>query len=307
MKNVIAIDIGGSKIATGLVDTSGNILYSNHTRLPAKQTNQMLLNTIIDMAEQMKQEYGPLDAEAVGIAIPGCCDPVQGIFIINTTTKIGDLHIVRELTPYFQLPIYIENDVNACAVGEKQFGCCKEESEFLWITVSNSCGGALFLGGQLYRGYRFCAGEVGHYTVEEQNPYLCGCGKYGHLEVHGSGSAIGRAYRERMNLSEDPSFQSREVGILARQGDPVAIDVFYQAGRYLGKAIAGITNTLNLQKAVLGGGVTMDYNLLEQGVLDAVSDNLFPYGNEQFRVEKTALGYHAGLIGAATLAIQNLI
>lgn len=307
MDYIIALDLGGSKLSCGVVSSAGEQLYVERTELAGKPYDKQTLSALMSgEVERLLAAPEGKSACAVGVSMPGCCDCENGVFLLNVTTGLANWPIAAELGGRFSLPVYIENDANACAVGEKVFGNCKDCSDYVWITLSYGCGGALFLNGELYRGHSFMAGEIGHIPVEHRTPTRCGCGVWGDMEADGSGTAIGRKYLERSGRAPDAGFKSREVSALARSGDELAKAVFRESGEYLGALCAMTANLLNIEKAVVGGGVgVFDFDLLSDGIDASLKKLLFPVGNENFRVEKTALGYNASLLGAAATAIIN--
>lgn len=303
---VLAIDIGGSKLVVGLVDAAGSVLCSvRRELLGSDYSRELILENTRLAALELESSPAFRKPVAVGASIPGPCDPVSGILYGNVSTGLASWHYLDDFSGMFGLPVYGDNDVNACAVAEKMFGNCRDVSHFLWVTVSFGCGGALYLENKLYRGAHFLAGEVGHIPVEFENPRRCHCGILGDLEIEGAGFAIGRKYLEQTNQDAVPGFSSKDVSGLARAGDKTAAKVFYQSGFYIGRICAMAQNLLDLQKAVIGGGVAVyDFDLLKPGIEAALADFVFPYSRKGFTVEKTSLGYHAALLGAAALALQ---
>lgn len=306
---VLAIDLGGSKLEVGLVTHQGEILCTSRQALSGTPyTREALLEKISAGVSDLVRQYGELGAAAIGVSIPGPCDPCKGIFLRNFTNDISDWPIVDDLTRLLGVPVYGDNDVNACAVAEKAFGSCKNYADYMWVTLSFGCGGAFFLNNALYRGSGFLAGEVGHIPVLfEHRPARCKCGVYGDMEIEGSGTAIGRKYLEQAGLPPNPTFSSREVSRLARAGDEKALALFSESGYYLGRICAMAINMLNLPKIVLGGGVVIyDYDLLKPGIDRALDELVFPLAKGTCSVEVTALGYHASLLGAAALALGHI-
>ena len=172
MEKYLAIDIGGSKIVVGVVDETGAVLQSCKENLPRTYGIDTVIETILRLANSL----GGQDFSAAGVTIPGLADPAKGIWKYAPFSGIGEIPIAAILNEKLGIPVYIENDVNACAVGEKVFGNCRDDKDFLWITVSNGIGGALYLNGELYPGGSGNAGEIGHFIVEENTDTVCGCG-----------------------------------------------------------------------------------------------------------------------------------
>lgn len=295
---VLAVDIGGSKIIVGIVDGSGRVLYHCKQELPASYDINLIIETICQLAEPM-QQYHPA---AAGVTIPGLADPKTGMWKYAPFSAIADIPIADLLNQRLGLPVFIENDVNACAVGEKTFGVCQKDDDFLWVTVSNGIGAALYLNGNLYSGKDGNAGELGHIIVEEDTDAVCGCGKKGCLEAMASGRGIENMYYTLYGRQ----LSAQQIALAADSGEEEAIHVYEMAGHYIGKAVAGGINLLNLKKIVFGGGVTQSFHLLKKAMEESLRQYVFTQANKDYVIEKTGLGYHAALIGAAAVAQKNL-
>lgn len=305
MGNILAVDIGGSKLMAGIITRGGEIIRSESMPLPSGADRDYIRGAVT--AAVHKVSGGDLiGTDAAGVNIPGLADVKAGIWVHAPFSGISDFPVVSLLEEEFRIPVYIENDVNACAVAEKMFGCCRDTDDYIWVTVSNGIGGALVTDGKLYTGARGNAGEIGHITVEEDGGFLCGCGKHGCLEAMAAGPGIGRLYCMYAALPEDGSIKSKQVGEKLRMGDPAAKCAFDKAGYYIGKALAAAANLMNPEKIVLGGGVMYDYELLRPSLFETFEKMLFKKANPDITIEKTALGYDAALIGAASVAITGL-
>ena len=299
MRNVIAVDIGGSKISCGIVDEAGRILYKDFTPL-----HEIRIDRILKIIEKAYSNFPKVETESVGVNIPGLADPKNGVWVFAPYSGITNFPIERELQPLFRKPIRVDNDVNACAIAEKRFGCCKDTEDFLWMTVSNGIGGAVYLNNELYRGKHLLSGEIGHFVMEENGP-PCGCGNRGCLEAVASGPAIARLYCRLSGIPVCETMRSREVGKLAKRGDANALKSFETAGNYLGKAISYAVNLLNIDRVVLGGGVLMDESLIMPSIKSSFEKNIFRRANTSVLIRKTQLGYDAALLGAAAVALSN--
>lgn len=297
-ENILSIDIGGSKTVIGIVDIQGNVVVNHKTLLPEKYDAEYLIDHILSEAKRYT-EYNPI---AVGVTIPGLCDSEKGTWCYAPFSGISDFPISAMLKEKLGLEVYIENDVNACAVAEKMYGTCKNDNSFLWITVSNGIGGALYLDGKLYTGESGNAGEIGHFIVEENKVRLCGCGRYGCLEAMASGKGIENEYASLTGKRLD----AKSIAELAKNKDTESMEAYNKAGRYIGKALSYSINLLNIKNVVLGGGVSQDFELLREGINASLDKYLFKQANKNITVEKTKLGYNAALIGAAAVAINKI-
>lgn len=302
MKKCLALDIGGSKLIVALVDESGKVLAQEKTAFSPRPTQEEVLEKILSSTARL-----PMAGEVVacGATIPGLADPKKGLWVYAPYSGIGNFPIAQLLGERLGLDVYIENDVNACALAEQRWGACREMRDYLWITVSNGVGGALVLNGQLYAGAGGNAGEIGHLTVEDGGPQ-CPCGKFGCLEACAAGPAIARRYRKAAGLPEGDPIDAAQIAARARAGEPEALAVWRKTGNYLGRAIAAATNLLNLQAAIIGGGVSLSFDLLQEGIAEVYAREAFATANAGMPILQTGLGYEAGLRGAAALAFRGL-
>jgi len=303
---ILAIDIGGSQFRTALAtvsDAGVRFAPASQRLLPPDCTKEKLFAML---EESITESAATGDYERIGITIPGLADPAAGMWVYACFSGIRDVPIARIMSEkYGNKPVFIDNDVNACAWAERQFGICKETKDFLWITVSNGIGGGLVLNGEIYRGHFGNAGEIGHFNVVEENGFHCGCGNDGCLEAEAAGPGIARRYA--MLKKESPvlsALSAREIADRAKSGDETAKMVFDITGRLIGKAASYVVNLLNLEKVVIGGGVSNSFDLLFPSMERTFREKVFRDANVNAVFAKTGLGYDAGLAGAAALAMQ---
>ncbi len=293
---VLAIDIGGSKLSVGFVNLADGEITAHVTEafssVPTKE----------DVIHKIKALFAKLPTKvkfsAVGVTIPGLCDPDNGIWIYAPFSGIADWDIGEELRLYFNKKVYIENDVNACALAERAWGCCQNVRDFLWITVSNGCGGSLVLDGKLYTGFDNSAGEIGHYCVDYDTKRTCGCGNMGCLEEMASGLGIGKNYCELKGQKHELHIDGKYVATLAKKGDTTAKKAMDKAGEFLGRALAGTANITNPEKIVLGGSVCISYDLFKEELMKTFKKHAFS-DIKNTTIEITTLGAQAAIKGAA--------
>ena len=310
--NILALDIGGSKVMSAVATVLED---SGHKTCTVDRIVKKSLAPDTDAARLFDEIHSLLPDEetirrcdAVGVNVPGLADPKTGMWIYAPFSGIRDVPIARILSERIAgKPVAIDNDVNACALAEKLFGICTEIDDFLWITISNGIGGGLVLDGKVYRGHGGNAGEFGHLILVE-NGALCGCGNRGCMEAEAAGPGIARRFRDELEkrcgkVSEEfqrkSALTAAEIADLARQGDPIALDVYQTTARLIGQAASYAVNLLNLPMIVLGGGVSGAFDLLAPEVTQTLHRFAFQAANRDVRVEKTALGYEAALVGAA--------
>lgn len=315
-----AIDIGGTKTITAILSDSGDILVSRHFPTESKEW-KVHFEIVTQQFKDCQKEYaGKHQSESligVGINVPGMADSKNGVLLYAPHQNWKNL-AVRD---YFQKSlsmdaVFIENDVNACALGEMIFG--QGGSDFLWLTISTGNGGALVANSQLVRGFGNCAGEIGHMKVEYDHPRLCACGQLGCLESQSSGTAIAEIFEEEVFKNEafskevlafelkSSSFKRDAAGLaqMAAEGNPTAIEIFKQVGKYLGRAISYGLNLSNPEKVYLGGGIAKSMNLFLPEIKKEIEKNAVPAART-VEILETKMGYHAALLGAAALVKIN--
>ncbi|HOX32214.1 MAG TPA: ROK family protein [Spirochaetales bacterium] len=292
----LAIDIGGSKILVGTVDPAGKVLSSE--RLPLADPSQdSILRAAYSLCDPLVARGG---LSCIGVSIPGLADPERGLWLEAVFSKVRDFPIARILRDRYRMPVFIENDANNCAIGERRFGCAQGRDDFIWLTVSNGCGSGIFLGGGLFAGARGNAGELGHIQVTEGD-YPCPCGNSGCLEAVAAGPGIARRFRRESGIEEEKS--AKQIAELAKAGDPAALAVYRETGTYIGRALAAAVNVLNVPLVVLGGGISMDYPLYAAELEGSLRAHIYRRANEGLEIKRTGLGYEASLIGAAANAM----
>ena len=189
-------------------------------------------------------------------------------------------------------------------MAEWLFGCCKGVEHFIWITVSNGIGGCVFANGKLYFGGSGNAGEIGHMIVEEgPNARPCKCGLSGCAEMHASGPGLAKNYVSlsgKWIIGNEPP-TAKSIDALARTGDKAAIDAYELEGFYLGRAIGAAVNLINPRKVVIGGGVSLGFDLFWPSLERTLKTHVYHNANPDLVVEPTALGYNAAILGAAAL------
>jgi len=295
-KAVYACDIGGSKLLCGFVTEDGRILDTERTAL-APDTTADVLETLLEAHyTSLKKRNSDVEILGCGMTIPGLADPKSGLWVYACFSGISDYPVKRRMEDRLDLPVRIENDVNACAWAEKVYGGCRDCDDFLWVTVSNGVGGGLVLNGKIYGGAFGGGGEFGHIVVEDSGR-TCPCGHKGCLEAMAAGPGISARYEALAGTWRTGG----EIASLARSGDPAALHVLHDTGTYIGKALGKAASLLNLRKYVLGGGVMQSYDLMAEEIHAAFRREAFERPNAKAEICLTNLGYNAALLGAAAI------
>lgn len=313
----LGLDIGGTKLAVGLVAPDGTVLSSRRLPTAAAGDGERLLDRLALLAEEAcadaDEDLGSL--AGVGLALPGPVDPVTQRLL--TAPSLPAL-VGFPILPYFERRwgvardgwVRADNDANAAALGEARYGAGRGARVVCYFTVSTGIGGGVVIEGRLFRGSTGQAAEFGHLKLRPDGP-LCSCGDRGCLEPLASGTAIGRRAREAA-LAEGGALQplalvdpvaptAAQVAAAVREGDPVAIAVWEAAMADLGAGVATVVNLFNPDVVVLGGGVSRSADLVLPPVRRSVAARAMPMLSAATRIEVAALGDEVGIVGAAAL------
>lgn len=300
----LALDIGGSKYVAGLVNRKGTILAKRKGKWN-DLTAEGVLNCLIRESEAIIHEQG-IQPCACGVTIPGLADPKKGLWVDASFSGIRNFPICELFEKATKIPTYCENDGNAYAYAEILFGSCKRIRDFLFMNVSNGIGGAIVTGGRLVSGHKQSAAEFGHCCVVNGGR-ICKCGSKGCVEMYASGPGVARNYLELGGLPniDGTLADCKVIADRARLGESIACQVFVLEGYYLGKILATAVNLLNPQRIVIGGGVSLAFDLFSNSLCQTLKEGTYAYANPNMEVMATSLGYDAGLYSGAAIAINH--
>ncbi|GGB93087.1 ROK family glucokinase [Cellulomonas carbonis] len=310
----IGVDIGGTKIAAGVVDEEGTILARAKRRTEALDASE-IDRAVADLYLELSAEH---PVGALGVAAAGfiSSDRRTALFAPNVAWRDYPLRDrVAELIGDPTLPVVVENDANAAGWAEFRFGAGRDVEDMLLLTVGTGLGGALVVDGRLVRGAWGVAAEVGHMRVVPEG-HLCGCGLRGCWEQYASGSALVREARAVASTQPDRAARLLElaggkaarvdgpsVTQAAREGDALAGALLADLGRWVGAGSASVAALLDPALVVLGGGVADAGPLLLEPAREAFLANLSGRGyRPEARLELASMGNDAGIVGAADLA-----
>jgi glucokinase len=311
MALTVGVDVGGTKIAAGVVDEAGDILEEAVRRSPATDTDA-IEKAIADAVAALAERY---EVAAVGVGAAGFVDAARSTVLIAPNLAWRDEPLKADLERRTGLPVVVENDANAAAWGEFQFGAGHDVDDLLLVTVGTGVGGGLVLDGALYRGAFGIAAEIGHIRMVP-NGRQCGCGNLGCWEQYASGTALVRTVHEdarsgsgraaallEMAGGEVDDITGQMVTQAARDGDAYAQEKVDEIGRWLGEGVATLAAVLDPATVALGGGVADAGDLLITPAVEAFRASLTGRGHRpELEIRKAQLGNKAGLIGAADLS-----
>lgn len=294
--SAVGIDVGGTKIAAGVVGADGVIRHRLRTETPgdAAATTRALLDVVRSLAARE-------DIGAVGIGVPGFVDRVAGEVLVAPNLAWPHEDVAALLHAETGLAAVLENDATAAAWGEYRFGAARGGGEVLMITVGTGIGGGLVVDGVPYRGARGMAGEIGHLRVVPDG-LPCGCGSRGCWEVYASGSALARRAREEGLVGAGDPHPGRTVGAAVAAGDALALALVAELGDWLGQGLASLVNVLDPGLVLVGGGVADVGDVLLDPLRSSLSAHLSGGTRAAPAVVRAELGNDAGLVGVADLA-----
>jgi len=312
----IGIDIGGTKVAGGVVDVDGNVIHRARRDTPARSKSPSVVEeTIVEVVAELRQVVAPAAVVAVGIGAAGfvAADRATVVFAPHLSWRHEPLQ--QALQKRVTVPIFVDNDANAAAWAEWKFGAAQGQSHVMMITLGTGIGGGILTNGQVQRGRFGIAGEFGHMQVVPGG-HRCECGNRGCWEQYASGNALVREARSLV-LANSPiagyllDRVEGNVGNLtgplitqaARDGDPTARELLAEIGHWLGLGIANLAAAFDPGMFVIGGGVSAAGDLLLMPARETFKRQLTGRGYRPEAVIVAAqLGNDAGLIGAADLA-----
>lgn len=295
----IGIDIGGTNIRTALVSEEGKVIKK--VKLPSEDR---VLESLLDSIEKVINR----DVTGIGIGVAGLIDHNKGEVLISPNLPaIEGIHLTETLRERFKVPVFIENDANVAALGEKRFGAGKEFNDIVHLTLGTGIGGGIIYNNRLMN----ISAEIGHMVIVAAG-IPCSCGNNGCLETYASAKAIlskaiksleGGAESLLRKLYEGNFYRltSEDIYTTALDGDGLSRDVLREAGKYLGVGIANIINIFSPQAIILSGGLIGAWNIYVQEAIKEASKRSFKILFDRTKILPSVLKDDAGLIGAACL------
>lgn len=316
---LLGVDVGGTKIATGLIDSNGQIVFRTKSPTDTSSVNNTLAS-IIRAVEYTIEASGCDRASipGIGFGIPGLVDPEAGIGIASVHANWRNVPVKSALEENLHLPCYIENDVKAAALGENRYGAGKEARNLVFLSVGTGIAAGIIIEGKIYRGSNFNAGEIGHAIIEPNGP-LCKCGMRGCLEAVATGPAI--ASHAKVALKADLStmicqladenhgeVNAEIVFQAASHGDQVALIILEEAGRYLGRAIFSLIMHYDPDVVILGGGIATAGDLIPNFIRSELEKQaIWSYPLKELlnpaKIKVSNLGQDVAILGAAALVL----
>jgi glucokinase len=311
----IGVDVGGTRIAAGLVERKGRMLKEVRTLTPAEAGPFAIVDAIIELIEDVASGVHPSEIAGIGIGLPAQIDFLKQTVEFCTNLPLAGVDMRSLVMSRVRHTAVIDNDGNCAGIGESRYGAAKRVRDFVMITLGTGVGGALFFNGEPYRGSRGLAAEIGHMVVQLDGP-PCPCGGNGHIESYVGRPAIaargravaaagyeGRAIRQRAG-GDAELVTAEHVIEAALAGDDAAREILLDAGTVLGEALVGIVNLLNPRLIVVGGGIGESCDFLVERAAEIIDEHALA-GRRDVSVVQAELGNDAGVLGAAALAFDE--
>ena len=309
----IGVDVGGTRIAAGLVERKGRIVKEAKALTP-KAGPFAVVDGIIDLIEEVQSHVQASELAGIGIGLPAQIDFLRQSVEFCTNLPLAGVDVRALVMTRKRLEVTIDNDSNLAALGEYRYGAGKGSRDFLMITLGTGVGGGLFIDGEPFRGSRGLGGEIGHMVIDLDGP-PCPCGGTGHIEAYLGRPAIAASGRAAASRPDGSAILAEAGGELdqvtaesvleaALAGDPVAREILLKAGEVLGRALVGLVNLLNPRLIAVGGGIGESADFLVKRAADVIDGEALA-GRKDAKVVQAELGNDAGVLGAAALAFDE--
>jgi glucokinase len=306
LKHAIGVDLGGTKIAAGIVDEAGTI--SARHELPSD------LNDASSVARQISELVHALGGEqglGIGIGAAGIVDFSTGYYTFGPNTGLHDIDLAGLVAKETGADVRLDNDANCAAWAEHRFGVGRGTKNFICVTLGTGIGGGFVIDGRPYRGAHGGAAEIGHTLVNPDGP-PCGCGRRGCWEQYASGLAMERVAREEVAAHPESSLAKLDVirgpaiTLAARDGDAFAKQIVDETARWVGWGLGSLVNVLEPECIAIAGGIVRDWDLFAELAHDAMCERMEASSRRPVpKLLAASLGADAGIVGGALLVLDE--
>ena len=315
MAYYVGIDLGGTNIKAGVVDSDGNLINKLSIKTHAERTMEEIIHDMGTLAVDAIKDCGKeiSDIEAIGIGSPGTPDNEEGILVYSSNLPFNMAPMRKLIRDVVDLPVYIDNDANCAAMAEAVAGAAKGTKDSVTITLGTGVGAGVIVNGRIYSGFNQAGSEFGH-TVLVSGGIQCGCGRKGCFEQYASATALARMTQEAADanpdslvkkfLDETGHSNARIAFNAMREGDKVGADVIDKYTDYLADGLANAINTFMPEVLVVGGGVCNEGDpLLIPMKEKTMSRPYFGPGVKKTEIRLAQMGNDAGIVGAAMMGM----
>lgn len=315
---IVGVDLGGTKILSGVFTQQLKPLGKNKSSTKSERGPDAVIERIARSVKDVVDECDLTlkQIKGIGVGAPGAVDPESGRVIFAPNLKWEDVHLQEELEKHLGIPVFVENDCNACTLGVYEAELDGKPKHVLGIFLGTGIGGGLILDGKLYSGFNRTAGEIGHMVIEVGGP-KCGCGNKGCFEALAGRGSLFRKIQTLVKAGEKTvltemlgnnldDMRSGDLRKALRKGDKLVAKVIEEAAEYTGIAVANLINILNPEYVVLGGGVIEQLeDEMMAIIVETAKDYAMPGTTKGIQIIASKLGDDAGITGGAVLARRN--
>ena len=315
---VLAIDLGGTKIIAAIISDKGQVMAREYYLTLAEEGPQPVIGRVLSAIDHLldSRNMDLSELHSISLATAGAIDIDKGL--VTLSPKLPGWYNVplRDIVKdKHRINTFLINDASAAALGEYYFGAGRGVNNLILITLGTGIGGGVIINGKLYSGPCGSAGEIGHTTIDVNGP-RCSCGNVGCLEMLASGTAVAQEAIKRISQGEKSSLveivggkvgdiTAEAVGVAAKDGDSLALEVILRAATYLGVGMVNVVNIFNPEMIIVGGGMAQMGDLLLNTARQVVKERAFPLSTQAVRIVTAQLGDNAGVLGAAVFARQH--
>jgi glucokinase-like ROK family protein len=316
--SVIGVEIDVTHIAVGLMNVRGNLLTRIETPIDDDHDTSKIMSIVISSIEKMllRAQEKSLKIRGIGIGVMGVVEPESGILRFSLHHHWRNLPIKSVVEEKFKLPVVVDNDSRAMALGEYWFGAGQGARNLVLINISDGVGSGVIIDGKLYYGVDGIAGEIGHASIDYRGA-RCGCGNFGCLETFISGLAITKRVKKAIKEGTKTIITSlvdgqREkitgevVCEAAEKGDELSLKILRNAGKYLGVGIINVVNSFNPEMVIIGGRIIQKSEIIFELAKKVTTERILPITTNPVKIIPFLLGVNAGVIGAATLVAKDI-
>ncbi|MFC2130162.1 ROK family protein [Bacteroidota bacterium] len=307
----IGIDIGGTNLKYGIVDSDGNIYHQSSIHTVHGKDPHRIITDIIECIYSLSQ-YSD-EVLTVGIGVPGVVD-VDGVIRVSPNLpSLNNVNLKKEIEKQVDFPIAIDNDANAAAVAELEIGAGKDIQHFIYVTLGTGVGGTIISNRQIFRGSIGGAGEIGHTIIQSFNKKINNIPDFrkgtleeltGRMQILDRMKTILKDSDSKLNDIEN--YDVKDISNLADAGDSAAAKCLCETGEYLGIGMASAMNLLDIPTIVIGGGISEASDILFDSILKTILRRALPTISERAEIRKAFFRKDAGIIGAAMLGLNKL-
>ncbi|MBM7868446.1 ROK family protein [Heliobacterium gestii] len=312
----IGLDLGGTKIATALINERGEVFQTDRRMTEAHKGPAHVFAAMKASINAVTGAVPMSVVEGIGLGIPGLVDLQKGASIFAGNLGWDHVPVLDVFKREYGRPVFMDNDVRVAALGERHFGAGQGIANLIYITVGTGVGSGIIIDGRLFRGTTDNAGEIGHMTIDPDG-LTCNCGNRGCLEVYASAPAIARRTRAYIQAGHFTKMTAMVEGDLARisaavlsqaveAGDGLAQRIMEETAEYLGIGLASYINLINPTRVIIGGGVSLAGEKLFAPLRQVIQKRAMQNIAANVEIRPALLGDRSGMIGAAALAMEHL-